>query len=124
MLPSLINLPDHMKDAEVRLTNNRNSTDYLAKQLNSTNRGLREILGQLEGLEWLAKSLTIRKETMAIQTDAASVGLATAVAMDVEIGDASAMADGENFMAMANKKNDLAMTSIHGHCLITFHTTW
>ena len=43
MLPSLINLPDHMKDAEVRLTNNRNSTDYLAKQLNSTNRGLREI---------------------------------------------------------------------------------
>ena len=45
---------------------------------------------------------------MAIQTDAALVGLATAVATDVEMGDASAMADGENFVATANKKNDMA----------------
>ena len=43
---------------------------------------------------------------MAVQTDAALVGLATAVATDVEMGDASATADGKNFMAMANKKND------------------
>ena len=43
---------------------------------------------------------------MAVQTDAALVGLATAMATDVEMGDASATADGKNFMAMANKKND------------------
>ena len=45
MLPSLINLQDRMKDAKVRLTNNQNSTDYLAEQLDRTNGGLREILG-------------------------------------------------------------------------------
>ena len=52
---------------------------------------------------------------MAVQTDAALVGLATAVATDVEMGDLLAMADGENFMAMANKKNDTAMANEESH---------
>ena len=52
---------------------------------------------------------------MAIQTDATLVGLATAVATDIEMGDASATADGENFMAMANEKNDMAMANEESH---------
>ena len=72
-------------------------------------------MGRLEVLEQLAESLTIRKETVAVQTDAASVGLATAVATDVEMGDVLATADGENFMATANEKNDTAMANEESH---------